>query len=153
MNLIIGATGILGSAIHKLLPSAYVPPRMEYDLTNDPACLPSVDVAYLCAGTKGHQACEGNEAVFQADVDGNIRLARYLLRRDTFVVFVSSDAVQWGNSAYSRNRLIVEMALVMWPHVAIVRPGRFDEKNVAALAKRCVDIGGARLEGVHYWND
>ena len=150
-NLIIGATGILGSAIHKLIPDAYAPTRKEYDLTNDPSSLPRVDVAYLCAGTKGHQACEGNQAVFQSDVDGNLRLARHLLKRDTFVVFVSTDAVEWANTAYSRNRLLVEMALVMQPNVAIVRPGKFDSVSALYLAKACRMIGERRMEGVHYW--
>ena len=150
-SLIIGATGVLGSALHKLIPDTYAPTRKEYDLTDDPSSLPTVATAYLCAGTKGHQACEGNQAVFQSDVDGNIRLAKSLLKRGTFVVFVSSDAVEWWNSAYSRNRLLVEMALIMQPNVAIVRPGRFDGRNVGELAFFCRSVGHNRIEGVHYW--
>jgi len=152
VNLIIGASGILGSAIRKRLPTSYAPDRSMYDLTDDPSVLPDVAVAYLCAGTKGYRECEGNLQAFRADVDGNLRLAKYLLKRGTFVVFVSTDGVEWGaNVAYSRNRLLVEMALVMQPNVAIVRPAKFSADTVGPLADLCISVGEGRKDGLHYW--
>jgi len=162
MNLVIGSDGLLGRTLLALLPAAVGTTRRRddetrrvlFDLTDDPRILPPCEIAYLCAGTKGFRENEGNEAAFKADVDGNIRIASYLLRRGTFVVFVSAEGVQWaGHTAYCRNRLLVEMALIMQPNVAIVRPGRFAGGNVAALAKLCVDVGLNRSEGLHRWSD
>lgn len=159
MNLVIGADGLLGSALMAILPGvigttrkADNDERVKFRLTDDPSVLPECSVAYLCAGTKGFRECEGNEAAFRADVDGNIRIAKHLLSRGTFVVFISAEGVQWASQyAYCRNRLLVEMALVMQPNTAIVRPGRFTSYNVGALAEFCSWVGGERRDGVHYW--
>ena len=150
--LITGSRGILGGAIHKRIPSAYATTRKTLNLSHQVTPeFSTFDTAYLCAGTKGHKECEGNAEVFRADVDGNIRLIRHLLKQGCFVVFVSTDAVEWGTTSYTRNRLLVEQALWFQPHTAVIRPSRFTEMNVAALADLCVDVGTARKEGVHYW--
>ena len=110
------------------------------------------DCAFLCAGTKGFEACEGNRQAFLADVDGNIRLARHLLRQGTFVVFVSTSAVEVAlNTAYARNRWAVEVAIGGLPNVAIFRPGKFDASNVAECAKACAEVGLQRREGLTRW--
>lgn len=112
------------------------------------------DILFLCAGTRGYAQCEGNQKAFRADVDGNIALAKFALRRGAFVVFVSTDGVEWGaHTAYARNRLLVEMALIMQPNVAIVRPGKFAADTVQTLAELCVKVGAERREGLHYWGD
>lgn len=166
MNLVMGGTGLLGNAIIRRLPnhSCYVPSRAEFDLKDEPQSweffdysthVPEVrkcEVAYLCAGTKGFQECEGDRGIFHADVDGNIRLIRSLLKADVFVVFVSTDAVEFlANTSYARNRLLVEQALWMKDGCAVVRPSRFNEHTVSAFAEFCVDIGENKKEGVHCW--
>ena len=154
MIFVLGGTGVLGNAIIRVSPdrSCYVPTRAEYDLASSVSPSGQFTVAYLCGGTKGFADCEGNRKAFRADVDGNIRLAKHLLSKGTFVVFVSTEAVEWvANAAYARNRLLVEMALIMQPNVAIVRPGKFDEQTVEPLARLCVDVGSNKREGLHYW--
>jgi hypothetical protein len=149
--LLVGHRGVLGSMILSRNNEACLPwgGRLEVE-----SMLPSnrTASAILCAGTKGYAENEGNRASFRADVDGNIRLAKHLLRQGTFVVFVSTDGVEWGaHTAYARNRLLVEMALIMQPNVAIVRPGKFDANNVGPLADLCIDVALRKREGLHYW--
>lgn len=155
MNLVIGIDGILGSAIFERVEDRCGPTRGTFDLA-----MPHLDypgrkpptAAYLCAGTKGYAECEGNRKAFRADVDGNIRVARQLLREGSFVVFISTDGVEWGaHTAYARNRLLVEMALIMQPNVAIVRPAKFSKETVGPLADLCVEVGTDKKEGLHYW--
>ena len=152
MILITGGTGILGSALKERIPDAYAPTREEFSLKVTYERAPRFDAAYLCAGTKGYAENEGNRESFRADVDGNISLARMLLRAESFVVFISTDGVEWGaHTAYARNRLLVELALVMQPNVAIVRPAKFSRETVGPLADLCVMIGSKKIDGVHYW--
>lgn len=171
--LVTGGSGLLGSALRFLEIEHEVsfPPRklreytMYVNLDGEPSKIWALNlssptpeevknfkIAFLCAGTKGTQECEGNREVFLADVDGNIRLARHLLKQGTFVVFVSTDAVETSlNTAYARNRFLVEQALGGLPNTAIFRPGRFDKLNVDKAARALATIGLQRLEGLHRW--
>lgn len=127
---------------------------MDFQLEQQelPYWLTGYDLAFLCAGTKGTEACEGNTKAFRSDVDGNIRLARWLTKHGTFVVFVSTDAVMWAlHTAYARNRFMVEIAIGHLQNVAIFRPGRFDASNVAEVAKACAKVGLERIEGLTRW--
>ena len=147
---VFGASGVLGSAIMQRESKVFA---ADYRLDDEPyGAFWQSRVAYLCAGTKGFAECEGNRAAFRADVDGNIRLARHLLKQGTFVLFVSTDAVEWAlHTAYARNRFMVELAIGSQPNVAIVRPSKFSAETVGPLADLCVKIGTERLEGLHYW--
>lgn len=148
MNLIVGATGLLGKALMELLPDRHAYTRR---LEQEPYA-PGYECAFLCAGTKGFAENEGNREAFRADVDGNIRLARHLLRQGTFVVFVSTDAVEWAlHTAYARNRFMVELAIGDLPTVAIFRPAKFGPENVAEVAKACARVGIERIEGLTRW--
>lgn len=149
MILVTGSTGILGSAImRRAVADEYFGRLEDEDFLNTSG----YESAILCAGTKGTEACEGNRKVFRSDVDGNIRLARHLLKSGSFVVFVSTEAVEWAlNTAYARNRFMVELAIGGLPNVAIVRPGRFDPSNVGPLADLCIKVATEKLEGLHYW--
>ena len=151
--IIFGANGLLGKALKDIIPGAWEYTRQTYDLgTGDPSTLPRCDFAFLCAGTKGFAECEGNRKAFLADVDGNIRLARQLLKDGAFVVFVSTDAVETLlNTAYARNRWAVEMALSGLKKAAIFRPGKFTKENVAEAAKVCASIGLNQVEGLTRW--
>src|SRR3990167_3616378 len=148
MILVTGATGVLGSAI-----VARGAQPFEMRLEDVPNVFTITrhdwDAMILCAGTKGFAECEGNRKAFRADVDGNIRLARHLLKHGTFVVFVSTDAVETAlGSAYARNRFMVELAIGGLPNVAIFRPGRFTKDNVAEVAKALAHVGLNRIEGL-----
>ena len=151
--LVTGASGLLGAALsrhleaegHYALP---YPHRLEARNVAYMGC----ELAFLCAGTKGFAECEGNRAAFRADVDGNIALARWLLRRGTFVVFVSTDAVEWAlHTAYARNRFMVELAIGWEPNVAIFRPAKFDAGNVGEAAKALAGVGLERRAGLTRW--
>jgi dTDP-4-dehydrorhamnose reductase len=147
-SLIVGASGLLGSALADLVLSAHYLYRLE----DEPQTTIDYEVAFLCAGTKGYAECEGNRAAFRADVDGNIRLARYLLAKGTFVVFVSTDAVEWAlHTAYARNRFMVELAIGNHPNAAIFRPSKFDASNVGEVAKALADVGLQRRSGLTRW--
>ena len=153
-TIIFGGTGMLGTALCKLdLPGGgYFIPRSKFDLDGGDLSGLECELAFLCAGTKGFAACEGNAKAFRADVDGNIRLARHLLKQGTFVVFVSTDAVEVAcGAAYARNRLFVELAIGGLPNVAIFRPAKFGPHNVAEVARACADVGLKRIEGHTRW--
>lgn len=141
---------MLGSALCRLLPDAVpYPYRLEESNVPNPI---GYELAFLCAGTKGFANCEGNRQAFLADVDGNIRLARALLRCGTFVVFVSTDAVEVASgAAYARNRLLVEFAIGGLPRVGIFRPAKFDQTNVEEVARACAEVGLERIEGLTRW--
>jgi len=150
-SLIIGGSGLLGRALQKIIPTAYAPTRKDFAL-QERTEFHGIDLAFLCAGTKGFAECEGNRAAFRSDVDGNIRLARHLLKQGTFVVFVSTDAVEWAlHTAYARNRHMVELAIGGAPGVAIFRPAKFDVSTVASVAQLCASIGLNRIEGLTRW--
>jgi len=147
MNLVVGHKGLLGSELMKMKDMEAATFRLEDDV--DPK---GYDVAFLCAGTKGTAECEGNRKAFRSDVDGNIRLGRAMWRNGCFVVFVSTDAVEWGlHTAYARNRFMVELALGGMPNTAIFRPGKFDKYNARDVARACARVGINRIEGLTRW--
>ena len=156
MNFFItGGMGLLGTALrHYFMDdhNIYAPRRLHFDLRDGAYEDHSNDVAFLCAGTKGFAENEGNRESFRSDVDGNIRIARHLLKQGTFVVFVSTDAVEWAlHTAYARNRFMVELAIGGLPNVGIFRPAKFTAETVAEVARACADVGLKRKEGLTRW--
>lgn len=149
---ITGGSGLLGGVLRKMpeLGQVRAPSRKEFDLAA-PKPVYGFDLAFLCAGTKGHAECEGNVEAFRADVDGNIKVIRQLVPQGTFVVFVSTDAVERMPGTYARNRFFVELAIGGLSRVAIFRPGRFDSSNVTDCAKACARVGLERIEGLTRW--
>ena len=149
MILVTGATGVLGSALMEHAGTVAYNRRLEadHDITE------TYSAAILCAGSKGFHDCDGDENAFRADVDGNIRLIRALLRNKVFVVFISTEAVEriGHRAAYSSNRLLVEQYLWGQENNAIVRPGRFDANNVGDIATFCLDIAHNKKQGIHRW--
>lgn len=170
-SLIVGSDGCLGSALMDIVPAATGTTRRHHDpsdargrrlffldlLTWSSTRYPDTPVpthAYLCAGTNGLRECEGNVGAFRQDVDGNIRLAKWLIGKGAFVLFVSSNSVEWGlGNAYARNRLLVEMALSMSSRAAIVRAEKFSRAGAVVLARFCRDIAERGADGVHHWSD
>lgn len=154
---ITGGSGLLGSALFAMeeLGRRRAPPRHTFDLGFPDDILGlqgGIDLAFLCAGTKGFAECEGNRKAFLADVDGNTLLAHRLVNQGAFVVFVSTDAVETAlGSAYARNRFMVELAIGGLPNVAIFRPGRFTVASVEDCARACAHVGLNKLEGLTRW--
>ena len=152
---VFGSSGWLGSHLIFKKELGDISPfnRQSFNLDNgDLSIIIPHDLAFLCAGTKGFAENEGNRQAFRSDVDGNIRLARHLLRQGTFVVFVSTDAVEWAlHTAYARNRFMVELAIGGEPNVAIFRPAKFTEATIAEVALACAKVGLQRKEGLTRW--
>jgi nucleoside-diphosphate-sugar epimerase len=159
--LIIGADGFIGSNLFRCLPACGhsvigttrkgTPGLANYDLLK-PGDLPAAEVAYLCAAVNGFRPCEGNREAYRTNVDGTIETARRLVAAGTFVVFLSSDSVEWIDSAYSRQKALVEVALQLLGGSAIVRAGRVTKFSVGQLVRSLMSIGAARVPGVYHWD-
>ena len=68
-----------------------------------------------------------------------------------FVVYVSSDAVEWcGATAYARQKAQVE-SYIQAIDGAVIRPTRVTPALVGDLARLMVDVGLNRKQGVHRW--
>jgi nucleoside-diphosphate-sugar epimerase len=162
-ELIIGATGFIGSSLAAHLPDAILSSRGEkpephwhtFDLVNPGKDeLPSdVDIVYLCAGINGTLTCARDPQIsYRTNVDGTIYIAEYYSYR-AFVVWVSSTTVEWLTEHYGRQKRIAENHLRMLPHVGIVRAGRVLRDNVDDLCRVLIDIGRNRRRGIVIWGE
>ena len=161
-HLLVGARGIVGSAIKarllKIGADAVCTTRsaedgsMRFDLLIDsPAILPDADIVYLVAGIPNFLACETDRASYRVNVDAVIAIARRF--PGAFLVYVSSDAVEWcGATALARQKSAVE-ACLLHREAAILRPARVTRENAAAFAELAVGIGAARMAGVYRWSN
>ena len=157
MHLVIGGRGLVGTALVKHLLDERLPvivtTRQQLDLSKRlPAILPTGDFVYLVAAIPKLVYCEQHPAEsWRVNVDAPIALAKYYSRRDTFVTFVSSDAVETcGNTAYGRQKTAAE-AFMHTIDAAIVRPSRIPPEKASKLAKFLVDVARWREAGVHHW--
>ena len=156
VELVVGADGYIGSHLIKMIPTAMGTTRghaiyHHLDLLN-PEVIPQAEIAYICAGVNGFQACEGNVLSYRTNVDGTLKVAREITKGGGFVVWISSCSVEWAHSAYSLQKSLVEIALQMIPQTAIVRAGRVVNQNVESLCKLMVEVGRGKKEGIHLWN-
>lgn len=166
MNLVVGGDGLIGKAVLARLCAAGLPAVattrraipddkwawLRLDLTEPASELPAADVAYLCAGIKGFRECEGVAETWRVNVDGMVAVGKQLLRQGAFVVYVSTDAVDWSPSSYARQRAQVEAVLQGCGDPAIVRCGRVTSETAPGLAAVLIEIGTQRRAGVHRWN-
>jgi uncharacterized protein YbjT (DUF2867 family) len=162
--LVIGGSGLIGSAVvAELLAHAHdvlAPSHAELDLADPPAHLPQVDAAVICAGPKGFRPCEAEGAIpsWRVNVDGVLNVALRLMGFpiSTKVVFVSSDAVEWSDGAYARQKAVVEVALQAAgcsPIIAsptIIRPERVTPETAPSLAV-AISIAIDAPGGVIHW--
>lgn len=149
-HLVVGAAGMIGSAIVRDLISASEKvvgadlwrdnlgsEKIFVDLADDPAewKLPQpVKTAYLCAGVTKIEECRRDPTVSsRVNVEGTIRLAETMLNKGTFTVFLSSNQVFDGTMAkvpphhpqnpqneYGRQKTVVEQYLNQWPERAAI---------------------------------
>jgi dTDP-4-dehydrorhamnose reductase len=161
MVLIAGSDGLIGAALKESIISQGIScwatsrrsgskvPRL--DLVDDPNSwqLPGkVDTAFLCMAQCSLKACE--EAPVQTafiNVERTVELARRLLARDAFVVFLSTNLVFDGSrpfftpddppnptTEYGRQKLSAENALQsLYSNVAIVRLTKVVHPNMALI--------------------
>lgn len=156
-ELIIGSTGFIGSALHRVLPDAIGTSRKrgadKYLDLLDITALPECEVCYLCAGANGAKRCEGSQDAFRVNVDAPISLAREVGRSIGFLVYISSMSVEWQDGAYQRQKLAVECVLRAIPGVGIVRAGRVLKSNVDDLCDTLIRVGRERIDGVTRWGN
>jgi len=161
--LIVGGDSCIGTALYIELVTLGIdivsttrrvvssPRRKVLDLTQPIGDLPLCDTAFLCAGIKGFKECERDPMAWRVNVDGMLAVGRRLMRRDTFVVYVSTDAVEWSWDAYARQRAMVELGLQSIGEPAIMRCEKFDERTAPRLAQAMIAIGETQQAGVHHW--
>lgn len=155
MELIIGASGFIGKALHRMLPDAICTSRKPgaehyldlLDITEMPEC----QVCYLCAGANGAKTCAGSQDAFRVNVDAPIAMAHEVGRSMQFLVYISSMSVEWNEGAYTRQKLAAEMVLRTMPGVGIVRAGRVVQSNVDSLCETMIRVGRERINGITRW--
>lgn len=154
--LVIGGSGLIGAAVVSSLRSdgheVMAPSHREFDLLQPPNMQPyrGIKIAVLCAGIKGLQPCEGNVESWRVNVDGAVSVGRALMWQGSQLVYVSSDAVEWSNSSYARQKALVEMCLLAAGNPVIVRPSRVSEDRAPELARMIVGI--MHQPGIHHWS-
>ena len=114
-----------------------------------PDQLMTADTAYLCAGVNGIRENEGNEISWRTNVDGTIAVVKLL--PGAFVVYLSSNAVEWSDTSYARQRAAVESFLHARGRAAIVRVQKVTKDNVAQFVLFLVKIGQKQRDGVYHW--
>lgn len=118
-----------------------------FDIAKIPE-LPEASCVYLIAGMPGFPVCEGNPTSWHVNVDAQVALARRY--RNSFVVFVSSDCVEWAHSAYAAQKRYVENYIDAIAG-GKVRPKRVAPERAEELARVIVDVGVMRKAGVTRW--
>jgi dTDP-4-dehydrorhamnose reductase len=161
--LVVGGDGLIGAAVADVMRQrgfAVVATTRRghvggewhwFDLMVPRFPLPAADVAVLCAGIAGFRECEGYSKSWRINVDGVLAAGRHLLDRGTFVVYVSSTAVEWSDCAYARQRATVEVGLQAVEDLAIVRAEKVTAGNVSTFARWVAELADRRLPGVHHW--
>lgn len=172
--LVIGSDGVVGTAIRKEFadhpefnahvlattrrgqrgPDSVFLNMLEPDAMSfwSQARLCRVELAFMCAGINGFKECEGQPESWRINVDGTLYVALRLIKeRGVFVVYPSTQAVEWLGSAYARQRAQVEAALLATWQAAIVRIGRTTKGNGRACAEALVRHGLRRRPGTYYW--
>jgi dTDP-4-dehydrorhamnose reductase len=126
--------------------------RGALDLLAPPAAIAPADVVYLCAGVNGFQRCEQDRTAYRANVDGTLAVAALARRAGAFLVWVSSDCVEWSASAYARQKSLVEVYLMAAGGAGIVRAARVTDANLDALCATLIRVGRGRLVGLTRWD-
>lgn len=158
LHLVIGGDGLIGGALCKELASRNLEfnatsrrprARWPFDLLDMKDELPPCSIVYIVAAFTGFAKCEGNTKAWRANVDAPIHIARDRCW-NAFIVFMSSEAVEWSSSAYARQKAQAE-AYFNVAGGAIIRPAKITSDTVGEFAKFAVDVAEAKQRGVFRW--
>jgi nucleoside-diphosphate-sugar epimerase len=159
-HLVIGGTGFIGAALVKELGRR----GLSFDYTTrskdiwdahimdvlEPNALPDADVVYLCAAYKGYANCDRDSVLsWRTNVDAQIKIGQHY-RHFAFLVYLSSDAVEFSAAAYAYQKRHVE-AYMNTIDAAIVRPGPVSAERVGEFASVLADIGEQHRKGLTRW--
>lgn len=163
--MVIGGNGLIGSAV-----VAYVQASSAYEkliVTTRNSKHNPLDLAephrfgigdwngftcFLCAGITGFETCAvAPRYSWKVNVDGVVNVAMRLIKRGTFIVYPSSEAVEWSTGAYASQRRQVEAVLLSTWYAAIVRCGRVTEENKRSCAEALFNRGIEREPGIYRW--
>ena len=158
-SLLIGSTGFIGTALRQKLIAAgpcswttrngLEKDAFMFDLTGL-IKLPPAEVIYLVAGKGSFRSSELDPDAYLVNVDGPIRVAAHF--KNSFIVFLSSEAAEWSQSPLGMQKRSAELGLLAvcgYERLAIVRPAKITDKTVGALCDDLVNIGEYKLYGVH----
>lgn len=122
------------------------------DLSKPIGDLPAADFVYLVAAVTKIAECERDQAgTWVVNADAPVEIGRRYVAKGAFVVFVSSDAVEFmGHSAYGRQKAYVE-SFMLTIGAAVVRPSRIEPDSGVALADFMIDMAVNRRSGLHRW--
>lgn len=153
--LVIGGTGLIGSALVKELIEAGhhvdAPPRSEFDLETNRLFYPHRDVVFLCAGVKGIKPNETDRVKsWRVNVDGTLLTGIMFMRLRTKLVYVSSDAVEWLDTHYTRQKALVEVGLLAAGDPVIIRPSTVTKERAPEFARAMISV--VDKPGIHYWS-
>lgn len=165
-ELIIGATGYIGRALHRHLPDADVAARDVGSLAvrakrlvypfemQHPIPFADTDIVYLCAGVNGTGNCSMDiRGSYKTNVDGTIWVAEWARDHGAFLVWVGSTTAMWLTEHYGMQKRIAEQYLRAMPNVGIVRAGRVLDSNVDDLCRLMIDIGRNKRRGLVLWQE
>ena len=157
--LVIGG-GLLGNALLNALDEAgdiivgtsreALTDKFYLDMTKPIPQLPSMDVVYICAAVSSYRLSEGSPEAWVVNADAPVAITRQCIERSIFPVFVSTAALEYMDTAYTRMKSYAESCIIPMGG-AVVRPRKFTPDNVARLCHFMIKIGLERKPGVYRW--
>ena len=164
MWVLIGRDGKLGFALYHHLKSTlktikiagtsrYLRSKYYFDMKDPPDDLPLGEVVFIVAAKTKFTDCELHKDAWSINVDAPIRIAHHYSHHHAFVIYISSEAVEWsGHTAYGDQKRAAEAgirAVVPYERLAIVRPDKLTEDGMFELCKLLEKIAKEKIGGVY----
>ncbi len=160
-TLVIGGRGLLGSALVKRLidlghDTVWTTRHKEdgffLDLSEPIPDLPYSEVTFIVAAIATYRGAEmTQQGSWLVNADAPVEIAQQVIKKGSFPVFVSTDAVEWlGFTGYGRQKTYADLGVRMLGG-AVVRPTKFTAENVPKVCDLLIDIGQTRKPGVYRW--
>ncbi len=123
--------------------------------------LPLVETVFICAAVSSYRLSEGSPDAWVVNADAPVQIVRQCRERQVqhqgsltissvFPVFVSSAAIEYMSTAYTRMKLYAESCIIPMGG-AVIRPSKFTAENVASLCHLMIRVGSDRKPGVYRW--